>query len=109
MVHDSDGIFEDQVPSLSTPQHRKKVKARIFRQANKATVVAEARERVLTVLKESSDVEDTESASTENRVARRDAMHEATWLAWVEKVRAEQLTPQRCKHQLEKKFKIRCR
>ena len=109
MVHDSDGIFEDQVPSLSTPQHRKKVKARIFRQANKATVVAEARERVLTVLKESSDVEDTESASTENRVARRDATREATWLAWVEKVRAEQLTPQRCKHQLEKKFKIRCR
>ena len=109
MVHDSDGIFEHSMPELSTQQYRKRVKARIFRQVNKATVVAEARERVLTVLKESSDVEDTESASTENRVACRDAMHEATWLAWVEKVRAEQLTPQRCKHQLEKKFKIRCR
>ena len=82
MVHDSDGIFEHSMPELSTRQYRKRVKARIFRQVNKATVVAEARERVLTVLKESSDVEDTESASTENRVARRDAMREATWLAW---------------------------
>ena len=100
------GCFEDSVPSLSTPQHRK-VKARIFRQVYKKTVAAEARERVLTVLKESSDVEDTESASTESRAARRDATREATWLAWVEKVRAEQLTPRRCKHQLEKKFKIK--
>ena len=101
------GCFEHSMPEFSTPQHRKRVKARVFRQVNKATVVAEARERVLTVLKESSDVEDTESASKENRVARRDTMREATWLAWVEKVRAGQLTPQQCKHQLEKKFKIK--
>ena len=53
------GCFEHSVPSLSTPKHRKKVKARIFRQVYKKTIAAEARERVMTVLKESSDVEDT--------------------------------------------------
>ena len=82
------------------------IKARISRQVYKKTVAAEAKERVLTVLKESSNVEDTESSSTEIRAARRAAAREATWLAWVEKVRAGQLTPRRCKHQLEK-FKIK--
>ena len=99
------GYYEDSVPSLSNPQHRKMIKARIFRQINK-NPSPPRRKRVLTVLKESSDVEDTESSSTESRAPRCDAAREVTWLAWLEKVRAGQLNPRRCKRQLEK-FKIK--
>lgn len=99
------GRFEASNPSSFTGKHRKKIKARIWRQARNPLVAYLAAQRCPATRTEGSgEVEGVESASKESRESRR---REATWVDSVEKVRFGFLTPQDCKLKLEREFNVK--